>query len=388
MASKKTSHEPTLTDTPEERAALKEQKARALKTLGKLEKLAHATVKQVRAGDNPAMAIPIRALSNVSFNEKKKLIELGDRAQSREFFNKAMAKKFMQTFLVAGAVKELLDANKTTSIRDLFYMTKHTIKGSKENTFDAQEESDPVIEDLEVGVDSLREEFHLFANPRGKLVGPMIINDSGDEIDLSRMGSGGYAVPSIVEDPVVKFVKNEAEFVLVVEKFAVWARLNEDKYWRKAKCILMTTEGQGARGARRLLQRFANELKLPVYVLVDNDPWGLYIYSVLKQGSISLAYESMRLALPRARFIGMSTSDYAKFKLTDSVKIELEKDDISRAKQMLAYPWFQAKHWQKEINLMLEAGFKMEIEALSNKGISFVTEEYVPKKLRDRDWLD
>src|SRR5262249_36725666 len=119
MASKKTSHEPALTETPEERAALKEQKARALKTLGKLEKLAHATVKQVRAGDNPQMAIPIRALSNVSFNEKKKLIELGDRAQSREFFNKAMAKKFMQTFLVAGAVKELLDANKTTSIRDL-----------------------------------------------------------------------------------------------------------------------------------------------------------------------------------------------------------------------------------------------------------------------------
>src|SRR5437764_2012042 len=164
MASKKTTPapEPTLTDTPQERAALKEQKVRALKTLGKLEKLAQATVKQVRAGDNPAMAIPIRALSNVSFNEKKKLIELGDRAQSREFFNKAMAKKFMQTFLVAGAVKELLDANKTTSIRDLFYMTKHTIKGSKENTFDAQEESDPVIEDLDVGVDSLREELHPF----------------------------------------------------------------------------------------------------------------------------------------------------------------------------------------------------------------------------------
>ena len=388
MASKKTSQEPTLTDTPQERAALKEQKARALKTLGKLEKLAHATVKQVRAGDNPQMAIPIRALSNVSFNEKKKLIELGDRAQSREFFNKAMAKKFMQTFLVAGAVKELLDANKTTSIRDLFYMTKHTIKGSKENTFDAQEESDPVIEDVEVAVDALREELHLFANPRGRIVGPLIIEDNGDEIDLSRLGTGGYAIPSIVEDSVIKIKRSEAEYVLVVEKFAVWARLNEDKFWRKNKCILVTTEGQGARGARRMLQRFANELKVPVYVLVDNDPWGLYIYSVLKQGSISLAYESMRLALPKARFIGMSTVDYTKFKLADSVKIELEKDDISRAKQMLAYPWFQAKHWQKEINLMLEAGFKMEIEALSNKGISFVTEEYVPKKLRDRDWLD
>jgi DNA topoisomerase VI subunit A len=390
MATKKKTTEatPALHTTKAEAAAAEERRVRAEKTLAKLERMARGTIKQVSAGENPVLTIPIRALSNVSFNEKKRLIELGDRAQSREFFNKAMAKKFMQTFLVAGAVKELLEANKTTSIRDLFYMTKHTIKGSKENTFDGQEESDPVIEDVEVAVDALREELHLFANPKGRIVGPIIIEDNGDEIDLSRLGSGGYAIPSIVEDSVIKFRRSDAEFVLVVEKFAVWARLNEDKFWRKQKCILMTTEGQGARGSRRLLQRFASELKLPVYVLVDNDPWGLYIYSVLKQGSISLAYESMRLALPRARFIGLSTSDFDKYKLSDDVKIDLEKDDVSRAKQMLAYPWFQAKHWQREINAMLAAGFKMEIEALSNKGISFVTDEYIPKKLRDKDWLE
>jgi DNA topoisomerase-6 subunit A len=374
--------------TPAEKKLLAEKRERADRTLGKIEKLTKGALGQVGRGENPTLSIPMRALSNVSFNEKKRLIELGDKAQSREFFNKAMAKKFMQTFLVAGAVKELLDSAKTTSIRDLFYMTKHTIKGSRENTFDDQDESDPVIEDLEVGIDALREELHLFANPKGRMVGPLVIEDNGDEIDLARLGSGGYAIPSIVEDYVVKFRKSEAEFVLVVEKYAVWARLNEDKYWRKSKCVLVTTEGQGARGARRMLQRLANELKLPVYVLVDNDPWGLYIYSVLKQGSISLAYESMRLALPRARYIGLSTFDLKKFGLADDVKIDLEKDDVSRAKQMLAYPWFAAKHWQREINAMLEAGFKMEIEALSNKGLSFVTEEYIPRKLREKDWLE
>jgi DNA topoisomerase-6 subunit A len=366
----------------------REKRERAAKTLSKIERVAQATIRAVAKGENPALSIPLRALSNVSFNEGKNLIELGDKAQTREFFNKAMAKKFMQTFLVAGAVKELLDVGKTTSIRDLFYMTKHTIKGTRENTFDAQEESDPVIEDLEVTVDALREELHLFANPRGRMVGTLTIEDNGDEIDLSRLGSGGYGIPSIVEDYAIKFKKCDAKYVLVVEKFAVWARLNEDKYWRKSNCILMTTEGQGARGARRLLQRMAHELKLPIYVLVDADPWGLYIYSVLKQGSISLAYESMRLALPKARFIGMSIFDFAKYKLSDDVKIDLEKEDVSRAKQMLGYPWFKAPQWQREINALVEAGFKMEIEALSNKGISFVTDEYIPKKLRDKDWLE
>ena len=63
--------------------------------------------------------------------------------QKRYFFNVSMAKKFMQTFLVSEACKELIDAGKTTSIRDLYYVTKHTIGDTKQNTFEEQDESDP-----------------------------------------------------------------------------------------------------------------------------------------------------------------------------------------------------------------------------------------------------
>jgi DNA topoisomerase VI subunit A len=366
------------------------EKARAIrakKTLGKIEKLAAETIRQVKKAENPAVEIPIRALSNVSFNKKHQLIELGSRVQSREFFNVSMAKKFMQTFLVAASCKDLLESGKTTSIRDLFYMAKHTIEGHRENTFDDQVESDPIIEDLEVSLNALREELHLFAAKKGSMVGPMVIVDAGDEIDLARMGSGGWSVPSITEDYVIEFKKSEAEYVLLVEKEAVWHRLNEDKFWKKHKCLLVTGGGQATRGVRRLLQRITNELKIPLYVLVDNDPWGLYIYSVVKQGSISLAYESMRMAVPKARFLGLRTRDFKKFKLSNDVKIELEKEDVARAKQMLAYPWFAAAHWQEEVNDLLAAGFKMEIEALSNKDISFVTDVYIPEKIKKRDWL-
>src|SRR5262245_31812131 len=108
------------------------------KTLKKIRKLAFDTLGTVRAGNNPAVAIPVRALSNVAFNEKKRIIELGDKAMSREFFNTSMAKKFMQTFLIANGCKELIEQRKTISIRQMFYMTKHTITDSNENTFDDQ----------------------------------------------------------------------------------------------------------------------------------------------------------------------------------------------------------------------------------------------------------
>ena len=357
------------------------------KTLAKIQKIAQETLHVVQKGQNPAFEIRVRALSNVSFNEKKRIIELGDKTQEREFFNTAMARKFMQTMLIANGCKTLIDAGKTISIRQMYYLQKHTIKGSNENTFDEQNESDPIIEDLEVTSDALREELHLFAARKGSMVGNLTITDSGDDIDLSRLGSGGWSIPSICEPSVIQFVRNKAEYVLYVEKEAIFNRFNEDKFWKKHNCILMTSGGQATRGTRRLLQRLANELKLPVYVVVDNDPWGLYIYSVLKQGSISLAYESMRLAVPNVRFLGMSALDYKKFKLTDAVEIKLSDKDISRAKEMKAYPWFADKKWQREIDATLENGFKMEVDSFITKGVSFITEEYLPKKLRDRDWL-
>jgi DNA topoisomerase-6 subunit A len=358
------------------------------KTATKIEKLAEAVLKTVKGGKNPFVEIPIRSLANVKFNQKKRLIELGSQKQKRYFFNVGMAKKFMQTFLVSDACKELIDSGKTTSIRDLYYITKHTIGDTKQNTFEEQDESDPVIEDLEVALDALREELHLFASRKGSMVGPITIRDSGDTIDLRRMGSGGWAVPSIVEENVIEFVRHEAKYILLIEKDAVWTRFNEDKFWKRQKCIILQGGGQPPRGVRRLVQRLHSELKLPVYVLVDNDPWGFYIYSVMKQGSINLAYESMRMAVPDARFIGLSSFDKLTYKLPSNVAIKMDDGDVSRAKQMLAYPWFQAKQWQEEIQEMVKSGQKFELEALSRRGISFITEEYLPKKLKDKDWLE
>jgi DNA topoisomerase-6 subunit A len=129
------------------------------------------------------------------------------------------------------------------------------------------------------------------------------------------------------------------------------------------------------------------ELKLPVYVLADNDPWGYYIYSVLKQGSINLAFESQRMAIPSARFIGMSAYDREEFGFTNV--IDLNDKDINRLKEIAAYPWFaNKKPWQKEIAAMLKSGVKMELETASSKDFSFITEEYMPAKLKKKQWLD
>jgi DNA topoisomerase-6 subunit A len=362
---------------------------RDAKTIKRLTELADGVVEAAARRRDPYVDVPARSLSNVKYNKSRRIIEMGRATNRRQLFNLSQAKTYMQTMLVAQGVAELIEGQKTLSIRGLYYRLKHDVEGTKEPTFEEQSDCDPVIEDMEVLLGSLREELHVFADPRGSMVGNLVLVDSGDEIDCARMGSGGYSVPSIVEPEVIRFKKCEAKFILHVEKGTVWQRFNEDKFWRKHNCILTHGGGQPPRGVRRLLHRMHNELKLPVYCLLDNDPWGYYIYSVVKQGSINLAYESQRMAIPEAKFLGLRSKDFKACGLSDSVKINLSDTDRKRAKQIASYPWFaHKKPWQAEIKLLLENGFKLEVEALISKDISYVTEHYTPQRLKSGDWLD
>jgi DNA topoisomerase-6 subunit A len=380
------------------RGAVAESKAvaaklspRDKKTMGSIEGLADGVVTAAEKRRDPYVDIPSRTLANVHYSPRKRILEMGKSTNRRQLFDLSQAKAYMRTMLVATGCKRLLTQSKTTSLRGLYYMLKHTIEGTKENTFDDQSECDTIIEDVEVLLASLREELHLYADKRGEMVGNIVLRDSGDEIDCSRMGSGGYAIPSIVEPEVIQLdaKKCNAKFVLHVEKGTVWQRFNEDKFWRKHDCILTHGAGQPPRGVRRMLYRLHSELKLPIYCVLDNDPWGYYIYSVLKQGSINLAFESQRMAIPDCRFLGLRSKDFERCGLSDSVKIALNDNDRKRAKQIAAYPWFAKKRdWQREIEKMVKNDFKLEVESLISKDISYVTEQYVPARLEDQDWLD
>ena len=353
---------------------------RALIGLGK------RLVTQIKKKENPTIALPTRALSNVNFNQKTKTLELGQNMTSRQFFNTAHSKKFIQTIEVANVSKKLLDINKNTSLRDVFYQVKRTIPGTKVNVVDEQTETDKAIEDLELITGFSREQLHINANKNGSISGKVVIEDKGDTIDWSKLGSGGWSIPSNVEN--IKFKKVDAQYILYMEKAAVWERLHEDKYWKKNKCIIVSSQGQTTRGIRRLLQRLGEEFKLPIYVLTDYDPWGFYIYSVIKYGSISLAHISGKMAIPQVKFLGIMSKDIEKYGLQKHF-IKLSDKDISRIKQISNYDWFKDdKRCQKEFKAMSKYKAKAEIQALSARGITFISEKYLPEKIKNKDWID
>jgi len=348
--------------------------------------LGKSIVKDIKNGENPKIEMSVRGLSNVVYDKESKTLGLGDKTAQRFFFNAAHSKKFLQTIEVASICKTLLDVQKHASLRDVFYMAKRTIPNTKINVVDEQKESDKVIEDLELITGFSRENLNVNANKMGSVAGKVIIEDSGDTIDWSKLGSGGWSIPSNVENIIFK--KVDAKFVIYMEKAAVWERLHEDRFWAKQNCIIMSSQGQTTRGIRRLLQRLSKEHHLPILVLTDGDIYGFYIYSVVKFGSIALAHMADEMAIPDVKFLGVSMDDIIKYDLKRHF-IKLTDQDRSRIKQMQNYEWFvKHKDWQRQFKMMKDFDAKVEIQSLSSKGISFISEKYLPEKIKNQEWLD
>src|ERR1019366_10022161 len=135
-------------------AVLKRIRERDARTLGKIVALAADVTNSALKSKEISVAIPTRSRSNTIWNKKRGILQMGDAKQTRELFNLNQAKQFMQTLLHSSTIKEFIDAEKTSSLRGVFYKAKHTVAGTKENTFEDQDESDPILEDLEVALRS------------------------------------------------------------------------------------------------------------------------------------------------------------------------------------------------------------------------------------------
>lgn len=366
------------------------QKTGDSETLSRLEKLGMGIVDEVKKGEEPKFQLPLRSRSNVVYEEGMGLLRLGEKKEERRFVSVGQAKKFMQTIAIANKTKKFIRENLHTSIRGLYYQLKFTLGDDvDEELFSEQSESNELVEDLEVALSVKREDFNLTTDRKGVVAGPLKIKDkfAGEEtlIDGTKMGRSGWMVPSDVDNGM-DFVDVSADYVLVVEKDALWQRLNEDRFWKKENCIIITPKGQASRGTRRLIRKLADK-GLPIYCCTDCDAWGWYIYWTIKTGSMNLAYLGRDFAIPEMRFIGVTMKDIEDFDFLQKLTINAKEVDLKRAEEMLSYPWINAhKPWVEELKRVLKTKKKLEQDALQGQKLTFVG-EYIRKKIKERDLM-
>ncbi|EQD60609.1 DNA topoisomerase (ATP-hydrolyzing) [mine drainage metagenome] len=356
----------------------------------KLRDFGKSIVNEIYRGENPKFVTSVRSRSNVIYDDKGGYLHLGPSQEERNFINISQSRKFMQTVAIASKCNSFVKENLHTSIRGLFYQLKYSLgEDVDENIFSEQSESNPLIEDLESSLGVRREDLNLSADRKGFLAGNMRIIDKfgGDrlEIDASKQGRSGFPIPSDVDNGI-ELVDVKAKYVLVVEKDAVWQRLNEDGFWKKEDAILITPKGQASRGTRRMIKKLS-ELGLPVYVFNDCDAWGWYIYWTIKTGSMNLAYLGKDMATPNARFLGVTMSDIEHYDFLGKLTMKASEVDLKRAQEMLSYPWINKhKEWVDELKKVLKTKTKLEQDTLQGPKLTFLG-EYVREKIKGKEFL-
>jgi DNA topoisomerase-6 subunit A len=358
---------------------------------GRTVKSATATIKDIRStardmrgrimrGDTPFLRFPQRSLNNVSYDPKAGFFELGDRQVERTLTVNTV-KTFAQTLKMMALSKELIEDDDIATKREAYYVSKNW----DEARFDEQPESDAVMEDVEAYFRVNREQLGFIPEEKGgEVAGKLKVLDKDRntgrtlKIDCTKFGSGAYSIPISVEH--LGF-ETDARFVLAIETAGMFQRLVKHNYWKQARCILVSMGGVPTRACRRFIRRLSDEKKLPVYVFVDCDPYGIAnIYRTLKVGSGNAAHVNEFFCVPQARFLGITPTDIKHYELPTH---PLKEVDVKRAEDALKNdPFFKHhKRWQSALKKLVKMGVRAEQQALAKHGLNYVMDKYLPDKL-------
>ncbi len=347
-------------------------------TLGRLYKIIDKLLANIYSTGRPSIKLPSRSSSNIIWDEENDLLLLGKQIMEKQFHSLTSVADTTRLLRVLEVISELLIEDIHATKREVFY--------TDVNLFGEQKTSDKSIEDASTMLYTTRNSTHIVAAPKGTCVGRLRIRDRNDIIDLEGLGSGGWTISPMLDN--IEIIESDAEFILVIEKDAAMMRLAEARFWRQYPCILLTAQGVGNVAVRMFLKRLSKELNLPVFSLVDSDPYGHYIHSVYLRGSKRLSYESPFLATPNIKLLGVLTRDLDEYKIPQEVRIKMNKQDEKRMKDMLNEDFVKKnKSWEIDLKLALKLKVKAEIQAFASHGFKFLTDRYLPEKLTTGDWI-
>ncbi|KAJ8766542.1 hypothetical protein K2173_023789 [Erythroxylum novogranatense] len=270
-------------------------------------------------------------------------------------------------------VQRLLQENRNVSKRDIYYMHP--------SLFSEQSVVDRAINDICILLQCSRHNLNVVSVSNGLVMGWLRFREAERRFDCISSPSIAHPIPVQVED--VKDIVSVAKYVLVVEKESVFQRLANDQFCNANRCIVITGRGYPDIPTRRFLRLLMENLHLPIYGLVDCDPYGFDIMTTYRFGSMKMAYDAKFLRVPEIHWLGVFPSDLERYGIPDRCLLPLTTKDRRRTKTMLyrCYLHREVPNWRLELELMLQRGAKFEIEALCTHSFSFLSEQYIPHKI-------
>ena len=152
--------------------------------------------------------------------------------------------------------------------------------------------------------------------------------------------------------------------------------------------VVITAKGQPDVATRLFLKKLKTELQLPVLGLVDADPYGLKILSVYMSGSKNMSYDSANLTTPDIKWLGIRPSDLDRYRIPEQCRLPMTAGDLKVGQELLKEDFIRSNPaWVKELEAMCAMKVKAEIQSLSSFDFQYLTNIYLPEKLKAGDWI-
>ncbi|KAK5615885.1 endodeoxyribonuclease [Crenichthys baileyi] len=329
----------------------------------------------------PILVLPNRSSwANVSFDSAVGLQMSSERSVTSVRSDcPSSASKFGQILKILSVIFRLVQSNSYATKRDIYY--KNT------QLFGSQRTVDSIIDDISCMLKIPRRSLHVLATSKGLISGDLCyLEEDGTRIDCHSNSAAVSVSPNIAG---IRNIVSSAKFIMIVEKDATFQRLLDDDFCTKlSPCIIITGKGVPDVNSRLMVRKLWDTLHIPIFALVDADPHGIEIMCIYKYGSVAMSFEAHSLTVPSVMWLGLLPSDLQRLRVPEDSLIPLTKRDESKLNSLLKRPYLTSQpDWCKEMELMQRSKVKAEIQSLSSIAPDFLTNIYLPNKLRYGGWV-
>ncbi|XP_005805735.1 meiotic recombination protein SPO11 [Xiphophorus maculatus] len=329
----------------------------------------------------PILVLPNRSSwANISFDSAVGLqMRSGHSVTSIRSDCSSSVTKFAQILKILSVIYRLVQSNSYATKRDIYY--------NNIQLFGSQRTVDSIIDDISCMLKVPRRSLHVLATSKGLISGDLCyLEEDGTRVDCHPT-SAAVSISSNIGG--IKNIVSSAKFIMIVEKDATFQRLLDDDLCTKlSPCILITGKGVPDVNSRLMVRKLWDTLHIPIFALVDADPHGIEIMCIYKYGSVSMSFEAHSLTVPSVMWLGLLPSDLQRLRVPEDSLIPLTKTDENKLNSLLKRPYLTSQpDWCKEIELMQQSKVKAELQSLSSIAPDFLSNIYLPNKLRYGGWL-
>jgi len=278
--------------------------------------------------------------------------------------------KYGRLMLTLQNIHSLLVSNTYATKRELFYRYI--------NDYLNQANLDESVTIISVMLQIPRQNLHIMATSKGLIAGNLsYLNEDGVEVDC-RLASGGEIVPSNIN--CLTNFRTDAKIILVVEKDAVFQTLLQDQKLQSLKTIFITGKGVPDLNTRQLVCKLSKCTKIPIFALVDADPYGIEIMCVYRFGSLTTTWCAESLAVSTMNWLGLHPSDFPD--LNQSQMKSFSRYDQMKCNAILDRPYIE--YWpgiKEQLEIISAWQQKAEIENLTSPS------DYIIEKIQEKAWI-